>query len=156
MRDKLVTVLFNDTTAKFEKPKGNVKSCVKKRISLLVRRYYRYLRAILVYFDVILTSYWGVNFIIGRSPFDTVILLQFRDRLNFHYRRHSFIPRACCHSLCHFNPRVRIYHFQYFGVLFDPENKINALCLVLNLVLKIPLNRIFVRYYPDSIFVDII
>ena len=156
MRDKLVTVLFNDTTAKFEKPKGNVKSCVKKRISLLVRRYYRYLRAILVYFDVILTSYCGVNLIIGRSPFDTVILLQFRDRLNFHYRRHSFIPRACCHSLCHFNPRVRIYHFQYFGVLFDPENKINALCLVLNLVLKIPLNRIFVRYYPDSIFVDII
>ena len=156
MRDKVVTVLFNDTTAKFEKPKGNVKTCVKKRISLLVRRYYRYLRAILVYFDVILTSYWGVNFIIGRSPFDTVILLHFRNRLNFHYRRHSFIPRACCHSLCHLNPTVRIYHFQYFGVLFDPENKINALCLVLNLVLKIPLNRIFVRYYPDSIFVDII
>lgn len=156
MTYKLVTVLYNDTNAKFSKPKGNVKSCVKRRISYFVRKYFRYLRAILVYFDVILTSFWGVYVIIGRSPFDTVILLKFVDSFRFLYREDSLIPRVCCHSLCHYNPRFKIRHFQYFGVLFDPENKINALCIVLNILFKIPLTQIFLRFYTESIFIDII
>jgi len=155
MTQRFVTVLYNDETTKFKKPKGNVKTCVKRRISYFVRRYRKYLRAILLYFDVILIrSFWGINFVIGRSPYDNVIQLRFHNSfISYNYPN---LLRACGHSICRFTPRFSIYSFEYCGILFDPEHKILALTIILNAVFKIPLHQIHVHEGDQSIFVRII
>lgn len=150
-------VTYFDDTNILKITKTNVSRCVRKEFKLLVKKYARQIRAVLLYFDVIITRMFNVKVFVGRVPFDTVIFLTLLPRA-IRYRREN---QQCSnfssnrHLICQYNVQIRLSRFIYCGTLPDPNFRLMQLRLALQHVFKIPLWKTAIIPHVSANFIEL-